>query len=151
MEAVTAALLHDVIEDSEFTASDLVDRGIPATVVAAVELLTRHKDVPDTDYYAAIVNDPVALAVKLADLADNTDPARLGLLDEAMQVKLITKYTKAFRALGRVDLAAELASRRRQAFRRLVTLRSEWTRCRRSGHWLPVDDGAVVRVPCRLG
>ncbi|PXW31245.1 UNVERIFIED_CONTAM: HD domain-containing protein [Williamsia faeni] len=112
VEAVTAALLHDVIEDSEFTASDLVDRGIPATVVAAVQVLTRHKDVPDTDYYAAIVNDPVALAVKLADLADNTDPARLGLLDEAMQTKLITKYTKAFRALGRENLAAELASRR---------------------------------------
>lgn len=111
--AVAAALLHDVVEDSEFTASDLVDRGIPAGVVAAVQLLTRHDDVPDVDYYAAIVKDPVALAVKLADLADNTDPARLGLLDEAMQTKLITKYTKAYRALGREDLAAELASRPR--------------------------------------
>ena len=108
---VAAALLHDVVEDSEFTAEDLIVRDIPAEVVAAVQLLTRRDDVPDSDYYAGIAGDPVALAVKLADLADNTDPARLGLLDEAMQTKLIAKYSRAYRALGREELAAELAQR----------------------------------------
>ncbi|WP_030169876.1 MULTISPECIES: HD domain-containing protein [Actinomycetes] len=109
--AVVAALLHDVVEDSEMTPADLADRGIPAGVIAAVELLTRRDDVSSDEYYAAIVEDPVALEVKLADLADNTDPARIGLLDETTQRKLIAKYTKAYRALGREDLATRLALR----------------------------------------
>jgi (p)ppGpp synthase/HD superfamily hydrolase len=109
--AVMAALLHDVIEDSAVTSADLAGHGIPERVIAAVELLTRHDHVPAADYYAAIVEDPVALAVKLADLADNTDPARLDLLDEAMQRKLVDKYEAAYRALGREDLAAELVAR----------------------------------------
>ncbi|ETD31754.1 HD domain-containing protein [Williamsia sp. D3] len=111
--AVAAALLHDVVEDSQTTPVDLADRGIPADVIAAVELLTRRDDVSSDGYYAAIVKDPVALEVKLADLADNTDPARLRLLDEATQRKLIVKYTKAYRALGREDLATHLALRPR--------------------------------------
>lgn len=109
--AVAAALLHDVVEDSDVTSEHLAERGIPANVIAAVELLTRRRGIPDDDYYLAIAKDPVALQVKLADLADNTDPARFGLLDEATQRKLITKYTKAYRALGRDDLAAALAPR----------------------------------------
>lgn len=111
--AVAAALLHDVVEDSEMTPVDLADRGIPAGVIAAVELLTRRDDVSSDEYYAAIVKDSVALEVKLADLADNTDPARFGLLDEATQRKLIAKYTKAYRSLGRDDLAVQLAKRPR--------------------------------------
>ncbi|PZU02188.1 MAG: guanosine-3',5'-bis(diphosphate) 3'-pyrophosphohydrolase [Gordonia sp. (in: high G+C Gram-positive bacteria)] len=109
--AIAAALLHDVVEDSEMTPADLADQGIPADVIASVELLTRRDDVSDDDYYAAIVKDAVALEVKLADLADNTDPSRLGLLDEATQRKLTTKYAKAYRALGRDDLAVALAQR----------------------------------------
>ena len=109
--AIALALLHDVVEDSDVTPEDLAERGIPANVIAAVELLTRRRNVPDGDYYEAIAKDPVALQVKLADLADNTDPARFGMLDEATQRKLITKYTKAYRALGRDDFAAALAQR----------------------------------------
>lgn len=111
--AVAAALLHDVVEDSDVTPEDLAERGIPGDVIAAVELLTRRRGVSDDDYYDAIAKVPVALQVKLADLADNTDPARLGLLDEATQRRLITKYTKAYRALGRNDLAVQLAKRPR--------------------------------------
>ena len=109
--AIAAALLHDVVEDSDVTSEDLAERGIPANVIAAVELLTRRRNVPDGDYYEAIAKVPVALQVKLADLADNTDPARFRLLDEATQRKLTTKYTKAYRALGPDDLAAALAQR----------------------------------------
>lgn len=39
--AVAAALLHDVVEDSDVTPEDLAERGIPANVIVAVELLTR--------------------------------------------------------------------------------------------------------------
>ena len=58
-----------------------------------------------------IGKDPVALEVKLADLDDNTDPARLGLLDQATQRKPIAKYTNSYQELGREDLATQLALR----------------------------------------
>ncbi len=109
--AVAAALLHDVVEDSGISATDLADRGVPAAVIEVVELLTRDKAVPDADYYAAIKVHPTALVVKLADLADNTDLARFEQLPEALQQKLTAKYEKAYRALGRDDLADELAAR----------------------------------------
>lgn len=95
-----AALLHDVLEDTPVTARDLVDAGIPASVVHAVALLTRRDEVPSDEYYAAIRTDPIALAVKRADIADNTDPARLALLDPATQARLRAKYTAALTALG---------------------------------------------------
>ena len=49
--------------------------------------------------------------MKLADLGENTDPRRLSQLPAETQAKLVAKYTKAFRALARDDLADELASR----------------------------------------
>ncbi|GGF35637.1 HD domain-containing protein [Williamsia phyllosphaerae] len=109
--AVAAGLLHDVVEDSGITAENLLERGVPADVVEVVTLLTRNKDIPDEDYYAAIRRHDSALVVKLADLADNTDPERFRRLPEPLQQRLIGKYVKAYRALGCDDLAEALAGR----------------------------------------
>jgi hypothetical protein len=38
--------------------------------------------------------------VKAADIADNTDPARLAVLDEPTRERLIEKYATARRLLG---------------------------------------------------
>ncbi|MFD0839386.1 hypothetical protein ACFQ01_09195 [Williamsia serinedens] len=100
-----------MIEDSEFTAADLLDRGIPQSVIDVVHKVTRRGDQSPDDYYAEISRDPDAKAVKLADLGENTDRRRMGQLPAETQAKLRTKYTKAFRALGRDDLADELAAR----------------------------------------
>lgn len=109
--AVAAALLHDVVEDSGISASDLRARGIPEPVIETVELLTRSMDVPDAEYFAAIRQHPTALTVKLADLADNTEPTRLAQLPDQLQRKLVAKYENAYRALGRDDLADALVAR----------------------------------------
>lgn len=107
-EHIAVALLHDVIEDSAYTADDLRDARIPNDVVAAVALLTRTEDVAPEDYYAGIRTNDLALAVKLADLADNTDPARLHRLPERTQDRLRTKYRQAYAELGAADLADAL-------------------------------------------
>lgn len=109
--AVAAGLLHDVVEDSDITAEDLLARGVPAKVVEVVTLLTRDKKIPDEDYYAAIRKHDTALVVKLADLADNTDLERFRRLPEPLKQKLTVKYEKAYRALGCDELAKALASR----------------------------------------
>lgn len=43
---VAAALLHDVVEDSDYTIQDLADEGFSTSVLEALELLT-HKDGKD--------------------------------------------------------------------------------------------------------
>lgn len=96
--AHAAAWLHDVLEDTDVDADALRSRGIPDDVVRVVELLTRTGD--GDEYYARIRRDPVALAVKEADLADNGDPARTRLLDAETRERLRLKYEHARRALG---------------------------------------------------
>jgi (p)ppGpp synthase/HD superfamily hydrolase len=98
--AVAAALLHDTIEDTPITTADLAARGIPAEVIEAVELLTRRDDQSPDDYYQQIRQHRLAREVKLADLADNTDPDRLAMLPETHRARLLRKYANAYQALG---------------------------------------------------
>lgn len=110
--AVMAAWLHDSVEDTAVTAEELSDvHAVPGPVVEAVLLLTHRRDVPTDIYYAQVRAHCLALEVKLADLADNTDPRRLGLLDTPTADRLRSKYGKAYSALG-VD--ASDGHRRRQ-------------------------------------
>lgn len=76
------ALLHDVVEDTSYTLEDLRDMGFPSAVLEALALMTHDKAVPYMDYVAAIKSNPVARAVKLADLLHNSDLTRLDRVDE---------------------------------------------------------------------
>ena len=70
-----AALLHDVVEDTDVTMDDLA-REFPAQVIDVLKLLTHDDDVPYFDYVREIKKHPVAKKVKLADLAHNSDQTR---------------------------------------------------------------------------
>ncbi|CAO1648938.1 HD domain-containing protein [Salinibacterium sp. NYA9b] len=89
------AWLHDVIEDTDISASDLLKAGMLPEIVTAVELLTRRADVADADYYGRIRQNPAALAVKLADINDNLADWRFRKLDYDTQVRLSNKYFQA--------------------------------------------------------
>ena len=93
-EKLTAAM-HDLLEDTELTASHLRCAGCPPHIVAAVEALTR---APGEDYEAfcrrAAMN-PIARMVKLADVADNADEDRLALLETEVATRLRSKYERA--------------------------------------------------------
>jgi (p)ppGpp synthase/HD superfamily hydrolase len=93
------ALLHDTIEDSDITEDDLLHAGVHSQVLDAVVLLTRTMDVAPAEYYARISSNPAARLVKLADLADNTNPERLARLDSAVAARLEAKYAAARAAL----------------------------------------------------
>lgn len=71
------ALLHDVAEDTDYTIEDLERAGFPKRVCQALELLCHRKEVSYEDYIEAIKADPIAVKVKLADLAVNSDLTRL--------------------------------------------------------------------------
>lgn len=90
-----AAVLHDVIEDTPITADDLRAAGCPEEVVVAVIALSKADGEAQDDYLARVAANPMARTVKLADIADNSSPARLVALDQATQERLRAKYAAA--------------------------------------------------------
>ena len=97
-ETVVVALLHDVVEDTELTLDDIRAQGFPESVVEALSLLTHDDAVPYLDYVAAVKKNPIARAVKLADLKHNSDCSRLDNIDEKTE-KRIKKYQDAIALL----------------------------------------------------
>ena len=92
------ALLHDVVEDTDYTIADLSDMGFSREVTDALSLLTHDDEVPYMDYVALIKNNPVAKAVKIADLKHNSDTTRLDVVDEKVMQR-VEKYKKALALL----------------------------------------------------
>lgn len=90
------ALLHDVVEDSPLTITDL-ERDFPPEVTEAVRLLTHEDDVDYYDYVRAIKGHPLATKVKLADLAHNSDASRFAGTDVSAETleSRRKKYAKA--------------------------------------------------------
>ncbi len=70
-----AALLHDVVEDTDVSMEDLA-RAFPKDVIDVLKLLTHAEDVDYFDYVRAIKANPIAVKVKLADIAHNSDQSR---------------------------------------------------------------------------
>ena len=99
-EATTiVALLHDVVEDTDYTLEDLAAEGFGKDILEAVALMTHEDDVPYLDYVAKLKDNPIARAVKLADLAHNSDLSRIGEIDDETRQRL-EKYKKAIALLN---------------------------------------------------
>ena len=98
-DTTIATLLHDVVEDTDYTIADLEQMGFPPNVIEALELLTHNDDTPYMEYVAEIKDNPIAKAVKLADLEHNSDLSRLDTVDEKA-LKRKEKYSQAIRLLN---------------------------------------------------
>lgn len=96
------ALLHDVLEHAEKSGDADGVRGqleeFGSTIAAAVECLTRRPREDYDVYIARVRANPLASAVKLADLYDNLDPRRLRVLTSG-DLQRVLKYHQALRAL----------------------------------------------------
>ena len=95
-ETTIVALLHDVVEDTAVT-FEVLEAEFPEEVVAVVRLLT-HDDASDYfDYVRKIKTNPIAVKVKLADLAHNSDQTRCvgSDLTEVQLERWKRKYEKA--------------------------------------------------------
>jgi len=92
------ALLHDVVEDTEVTLEELATI-FPKEVIEAVNIMTHRKGEPYLAYVARIKENPIAKAVKLADLRHNSDESRLENASEETLAYFREKYKKAFEIL----------------------------------------------------
>lgn len=94
--AISAALLHDAVEDSPLTVGDLWVEGFSQEVLDAITLLTH---IPGEDYAVylqrIVAAGGIALEIKRADNADNRDEKRLALLPPPLADRLRSKYLAA--------------------------------------------------------
>ncbi len=97
-DTTIVALLHDVVEDTKYTLKKLQKKGFSEPVLEAIALMTHNDGSPYLEYVARIKKNPIAKAVKLADLKHNSDLSRLDVVDEKA-LKRREKYLEAMELL----------------------------------------------------
>jgi (p)ppGpp synthase/HD superfamily hydrolase len=92
-------VLHDVIEDTEWTFDKLAEEGFSQEVISALRCVTKLSENENyDDFIDRVKKNPLAVAVKINDLTDNMDIRRLPYLSDK-DVKRLKKYLKAYKRL----------------------------------------------------
>lgn len=92
-------VLHDVIEDTDWTFEELAAEGFSSEVIEALRCVTKlSENEPYDNFIARVKANPLAVAVKLNDLSDNMDIRRLDILTEK-DFKRLQKYHRAYKQL----------------------------------------------------
>lgn len=93
-EAQIIAWLHDVLEDSDYTADRLIKEGITEALVEDVKLLTKKREHTYNQYIDVIKTSTRAIKVKKADiianLSDNPSNKQIIKLSKAL-IRLCSK------------------------------------------------------------
>lgn len=72
-----AAVLHDVVEDTDVSLAQLTDEGFSQTIVSAIEALTKRPGENRLEAALRAAANPIARIVKLSDNAENMDLSRI--------------------------------------------------------------------------
>lgn len=92
-------ILHDVIEDTDWTFERLAEEGFSQEVIASLRCVTKLSENENyDDFIDRVKKNPLAVAVKINDLTDNMDIRRLPYLSDK-DVKRLKKYLKAYKRL----------------------------------------------------
>ena len=98
-EEKIVGVLHDVIEDTDWTFETLAEEGFSKEVIDALRCVTKLSENENyDDFIERIKKNPLAVAVKINDLSDNMDIRRLPYLSDK-DVKRLKKYLKAYKKL----------------------------------------------------
>lgn len=93
-EYMIVAVLHDLLEDTDWTSKMLLDEGFTSDIIFAIEALTHGKETYE-QYIERIAFFKIPIVVKMADLRHNSDITRLKGLAEK-DFKRLEKYAKAY-------------------------------------------------------
>lgn len=96
-ETIVAALLHDVMEDTAVTLDQLKQMGFAPSILEALSLLTHQEGTPYQEYVRRLSGNPIARAVKIADLRHNMDETRTAGLPR--NEERVRKYQTALQFL----------------------------------------------------
>lgn len=96
-------VLHDVVEDSDWTIEDLINEGFSEEVISVIKCLTKETENEDYDeFIERVAQDPIAVKVKQNDLLDNMDITRLNKLSE-QDLHRLNKYLRAYKKLNKLN------------------------------------------------
>lgn len=100
-DAQIVAILHDVVEDTDVTHDDIKKDGFSESILAALRLVTHSRRDSYADYVIRCKADPLARAVKLADLQDNARLTRVMMRPDQLDRDLsrVKKYLLSYRYL----------------------------------------------------
>jgi (p)ppGpp synthase/HD superfamily hydrolase len=93
--AMMAAVLHDVVEDSDWTLEQLREKGFSAEVLEAVECLTHRNEESYQEFIERVQTNPIARQVKIADLEDNMNIQRINKISPK-DLQRMEKYHRAW-------------------------------------------------------
>lgn len=97
-------VLHDVVEDTDWTFERLASEGFSSEVIEALRCVTKlSESEPYDKFIARVKTSKLAVAVKINDLTDNMDIRRLPYLSDK-DVKRLKKYLKAYKQLTGVPI-----------------------------------------------
>ena len=98
-EEKIAGVLHDVVEDSDWTFEALEAEGFSQEIIEALKCVTKLSENENyDDFIERVKKNPLAVAVKINDLTDNMDIRRLPYLSDK-DIKRLKKYLKAYKKL----------------------------------------------------
>ena len=98
-EEKIVGVLHDVVEDTEWTFEALAGEGFSKEIIDALRCVTKISENENyDDFIERVKKNPLAAAVKINDLTDNMDIRRLPYLSDK-DVKRLKKYLKAYKKL----------------------------------------------------
>ena len=97
-EQITA-VLHDVVEDTDWTMEQLQQEGYNREILDALDCLARRDGEEYGDFIKRVKQNPLSVKVKVADLEDNLNISRLKEVTEA-DAKRLEKYKQALRMLS---------------------------------------------------
>lgn len=91
-------VLHDLVEDTNYTFEDLQKEGFSDEVIEVLKCVTKINNESYEDFINRVLTNPVAIKVKLNDLKDNMDITRLSEI-KSKDVERLNKYIKAYKRL----------------------------------------------------
>jgi (p)ppGpp synthase/HD superfamily hydrolase len=97
-----AAVLHDVVEDSDWTLEQLRDKGFSEDVLQAVDCLTHRNGEPYEEFIRRAQQNPIARQVKIADLEDNMNIQRIHEIT-AKDLERLAKYHRSWCVLTKTE------------------------------------------------
>ena len=95
-------VLHDLVEDTDWTFEKLAQEGFPEKIITALKCVTKISEEENyDDFILRVQENKLAINVKINDLTDNMDVRRFTVMTEK-DLKRINKYLKAYRQLTEI-------------------------------------------------
>ena len=95
-------VLHDVVEDSDMTLTQLRESDFSEEIVDAVDSMTKRENESYDDYILRVQKNPIGVRVKMNDLTDNMD-IRRWMDVQYHDLARLQKYLSAYKQLTEIE------------------------------------------------